>query len=121
MERIREYCPLEHVFVLMELTGHYHQISLQQYLLELDIPVYVMHVQRRQTSMIKTDKRDALSLANQLYTQLELGAQVTDKLQVVRRSRSAIGSRQPAQGLDASPLRTDERKHPTQKQTYRDL
>ena len=68
--RIREYCPLEHVFVLMELTGHYYR-SLQQYLLELDIPVYVMHVQRRQTSMIKTDKRDALSLANQLYTQLE--------------------------------------------------
>jgi transposase len=56
------------------------------YLLELDIPVYVMHVQRRQTSMIKTDKRDALSLANQLYTQLELGAQVADKLQVVRRA-----------------------------------
>jgi transposase len=85
VERIREYCPLEHVFVLMELTGHYHR-SLQQYLLELDLPVYIMHVQRRQASMIRTDKRDALSLANQLYTQLELGAQVTDKLQVVRRS-----------------------------------
>jgi transposase len=85
VERIRDYCPLEHVFVLMELTGHYHR-SLQQYLLELDIPVYVMHVQRRQTSMIKTDKRDALSLANQLYAQLELGAQVADKLQVVRRA-----------------------------------
>lgn len=85
VERIRDYCPPEHVFVLMELTGHYHR-SLQQYLLELDIPVYVMHVQRRQTSMIKTDKRDALSLANQLYTQLELGAQVMDKLQVVRRA-----------------------------------
>lgn len=70
VERIREYSPLEQVFVLMELTGHYHR-SLQQYLLELDIPVYVMHVQRRQASMIKTDKRDALSLANQLYPQLE--------------------------------------------------
>jgi len=85
VERIRDYCPLEHVFVMMELTGHYHR-SLQQYLLELDIPVYVMHVQRRQAGMIKTDKRDALSLANQLYTQLALGAQVTDKLQVVRRT-----------------------------------
>jgi transposase len=83
--RIRDYGPLEHIFVLMELTDHYHR-PLQQYLLELDIPVYVMHVQRRQASMIKTDKRDALTLANQLYTQLELGAQVTDKLQVVRRS-----------------------------------
>jgi transposase len=85
VERIRTYSPLEHVFVLLELTGHYHR-SLQQYLLELDIPVYVMHVQYRQAGMIKTDKRDALSLANQLYTQLELGAQVTDKLQVVRRT-----------------------------------
>lgn len=85
VERIRDYCPPEQVFVLMELTGHYHR-SLQQYLLELDIPVYVMHVQRRHTGMIKTDKRDALNLANQLYTQLELGAQVTDKLQVVRRA-----------------------------------
>lgn len=85
VERIRDYCPLEHVFVLMELTGHYHR-SLQQYLLELDVPVYVMHGQRRQASMIKTDKRDALSLANQLDTQLELGAQVTDTLQVVRRA-----------------------------------
>ena len=36
--------------------------------------------------MIKTDKRDALGLANQLYNQLELGVQVTDKLQVVHRA-----------------------------------
>ena len=35
--------------------------------------------------MLKTDKRDALSLANVLYTQLELGAQVQDKRQLVRR------------------------------------
>jgi len=103
VERIREYCPLEHVFVLMELTGHYHR-SLQQYVLELDIPVYVMHVQRRQTSMIKTDKRDALSLANQLYTQLELGAQVTDKLQVVRRSVPPSEAAAQRKRLDASPL-----------------
>src|SRR5258708_12644723 len=36
--------------------------------------------------MMKTDKRDALSLANRLYTQLELGAQVEDKMQLVRRT-----------------------------------
>src|SRR5260370_40621773 len=53
--RIRDYGPLEHIFVLMELTGHYHR-PLQQYLLELDIPVYVMNVQRRTSSMNKTEK-----------------------------------------------------------------
>src|SRR5436309_5480161 len=39
-----------------------------------------------QAGIIKTDKRDALGLANQLYNQLELGVQVTDTLQVVRRA-----------------------------------
>ncbi len=83
VERIRSYCPLEQCFILMEQTGHYHR-PLQQYLLELDLPVYVMHVQNRQAGMLKTDKRDALGLANHLYNQLELGVQVTNKLQVVR-------------------------------------
>src|SRR5207247_9503983 len=32
----------------------------------------------------KTDKRDALRLANMLYTQLALGAQVADKMQLIR-------------------------------------
>jgi transposase len=35
--------------------------------------------------MLKTDKRDALALANQLYSQLELGVQVPNKLQLIRR------------------------------------
>jgi transposase len=69
----------------MEQTGHYHR-PLLQYLVELDLPVFVIHIQRRQAGMIKTDKRDALGLANQLYTQLELGAQVADTLQVIRRA-----------------------------------
>jgi transposase len=85
IERIRAFGPLEHCFVLMEQTGHYHR-ALQQHLLEFDLPVYVMHVQCRESGMIKTDKRDALGLANQLYNQLELGVQVADKLQVVRRA-----------------------------------
>src|SRR6266699_2958867 len=85
VERIGAYCPLEQCFILMEQTGHYHK-ALQQYLLELDLPVYVMHMQRREPGMIKTDKRDALGLANQLYNQLELGVQVADKLQVVHRA-----------------------------------
>jgi transposase len=36
--------------------------------------------------MMKTDKRDALGLANHLYNQLELGMQVADKAQLVRRA-----------------------------------
>jgi transposase len=84
IERIRSYSPLEHVFVLMERTGPYHR-ALEQYLQELDIPVYVMHVQSRPAGMLKTDKRDALTLANQLYSQLELGVQVANKVQLIRR------------------------------------
>lgn len=85
VERIQAYCPLEQCFILMEQTGHYHR-ALLQYLLELDLPVFVIHIQRRQEGMIKTDKRDALGLANQLYTQLELGAQVANTLQAIRRA-----------------------------------
>ncbi len=71
--------------ILMEQTGHYHR-PLQHYLLEFDLSVYVIHVQSRELGMLKTDKRDALGLANQLYNQLALGVQVTNKLQVVRRA-----------------------------------
>src|SRR5262249_32603766 len=85
VERIRAYCPLEHCFIVMEQTGHYHR-PLLQYLLELDLPVYVMHVQSREAKMLKTDKRDALGLANHLYNQLALGVQVENKLQVIRRT-----------------------------------
>lgn len=85
IDRIQSFCPLEHCFVLMEKTGHYHK-ALEQYLLELDISVYVMHVQKRPSGMIKTDKRDALTLANHLYNQLEKGIQLADKSQLVRRA-----------------------------------
>jgi transposase len=85
VERMREYAPLEHVFILMERTGHYHK-ALLQYLQELDLPVFLMHVRTRPAGMLKTDKRDALGLANHLYGQLELGVQVADKLQLVRRA-----------------------------------
>jgi transposase len=85
VDRIREYVPLEQVQVLLEHTGHYHR-PLEQYLLELDITVYRIHVQKRAAGMLKTDKRDALGLANTLYTQLALGAQMADKMQLVRRT-----------------------------------
>ena len=98
VERIRCYCPLQQCFILMEQTGHYHR-PLQQYLLELDLPVYVMHVQSREFGMLKTDKRDALGLANHLYNQLELGVQVTNKLQVVRHAVSPSAAAAQLKGL----------------------
>jgi transposase len=84
IDRICLYCPLEQVSVLLEHTGHYHR-PLEQYLLEQDITVYRIHVQKRPVGTIKTDKRDALSLANQLYNQLALGVQIVDKSQLVHR------------------------------------
>src|SRR5437660_12230429 len=85
LDRVQSFVPLEQCFFLMEKTGHYHR-ALEQYLLELDISVYVMHVQERPKGMMKTDKRDALGLANHLYNQLEKGIQVADRKQLVRRA-----------------------------------
>lgn len=82
-ERIHELVPFSQAMILLEHTGHYHRL-LEQYLLELDMTVYRIHVQKRPTGLMKTDKRDALRLANTLYTQLALGAQVPDKMQLVR-------------------------------------
>lgn len=72
VDRLRSYVPLAHCFVLLEKTGHYHK-PLEEYLLDLAVSVYVMHVQRRPAGLLKTDKRDALGLANHLYNQLEKG------------------------------------------------
>src|SRR5258708_20610920 len=63
VERIRAYCPLEHGFIVMEQTGHYHP-PLLQYLPELAIPVYGMHVQSREPRILKTAKRESLLLQN---------------------------------------------------------
>src|SRR5207245_3305883 len=82
--RSQTYVPLTQVQALLEVTGHYHR-ALLQYLQELDIPVYIIHVQKRQEGLLKTDKRDALGLANLLYNQLEKGIQVGDPLQAVRK------------------------------------
>ena len=59
------------------VTGQYHR-ALRQYLQDLDIPVYMIHVEKRREGLLKTDKRDALGLANTLYNQLEKGVQVSD-------------------------------------------
>jgi hypothetical protein len=58
VDRIRAYVPLQQVYVLLERTGHYHH-ALEQYLLEMGISVFVIHVQRRPAGMLKSDKRDA--------------------------------------------------------------
>jgi transposase len=84
IDRIRSYVPLEQVYVLLEHTGHYHR-AVVQFLQELDISVYIMPVQKRLEGMIKTDKRDALGLANHLFNQLEKGVQFADKTHLVRR------------------------------------
>ena len=84
VDRIRAYVPLTQVYAVLEVTGHYHR-TLLQYLQEMEISVYVLHVQKRPKGLLKTDKRDALGLANHLYNQLEKGIQVGDPLQVVRR------------------------------------
>lgn len=84
IDRIRTYVPLTQVQAVLEVTGHYHR-ALLQYLQELSIPAYVMHVQKRPEGLLKSDKRDALGLANLLYNQLEKGIQVGDSLQAVRR------------------------------------
>ena len=84
IDRMCSYVPLEQVFVLLEHTGHYHR-ALVEYLQEHDISVYVMPVQKRPAGMLKTDKRDALSLANHLFNQLEKGIQLSDKTHLVRR------------------------------------
>jgi transposase len=79
--------PLTQVYALLEVTGHYHQavVPYVQYVHELDIPVYLMHVQQRQAGLLTSDKRDALGLANPLYTAWEKGVQTADRLQAVRR------------------------------------
>lgn len=98
VERMRTLAPLEHYTVLLEKTGHYHK-ALQRFLQELDVPVYVMQVQERLSGMMKTDKRDALGLANTLYNQLALGVQVANKAQLVRRAVPPRGAAAQLKGL----------------------
>src|SRR5215469_2732298 len=83
-ERIETFVPLAQAYVALEVTGHYHHALIQS-LQELDLPVFVLHPQTRQAGLLKTDKRDALGLANLLYAQLDRGVQLGDPLQAVRR------------------------------------
>lgn len=84
IERMQTFVPLTQIQVLLEVTGHYHR-ALMQYLQDLGIPVSIIHVQKRREGLLKSDTRDALGLANQLYNQMEKGMQVDDPLQAVRK------------------------------------
>lgn len=69
LEALQAYAPLGRCIVLKERTGHYGH-ALGEYLQKQGITVYTMHVYKRGLKN-KTDKRDALNLANTAYTQLE--------------------------------------------------
>jgi hypothetical protein len=58
-----------------------------------------MHVQKRQVGLLKSDKRDALGLANQLYNTLEKGVQSADPLQAVRRLAPPTAAAAQLQGM----------------------
>lgn len=51
VDRIQTYVPLAQAYVMVEKTGHYHK-ALVQYLQELDVSVYVIHVQERPKGML---------------------------------------------------------------------
>src|SRR3981081_936384 len=53
LDRIQTFVPLTQVQVLLEVTGHYHR-ALMQYLQNLDIPVYIIHVQKRREGLLKS-------------------------------------------------------------------
>lgn len=46
IERIQSLAPLTQISLIFEHTGHYHR-ALEQYLLELDLTVYRIPVQKR--------------------------------------------------------------------------
>lgn len=84
LRAIREHATLNKCIALIERTGHYGN-NLIEFLLENGVTVYSVAVSERKTGMRKTDKSDALHLANIAYTQIGLGVQVADKTQQARR------------------------------------
>src|SRR5579884_327157 len=77
LARMRSYAPLAECAVLVEHTGHY-AFPLLQYLFEMGISCYMLHVHEKGHRKQKSDKRDALVLARQLYNEVELGVQPDD-------------------------------------------
>jgi transposase len=84
LARVQEYVPLARCAVLMESTGHYHRALCEQ-LIARGLSVYIVAVRsKRLTALAKTDRIDALRLANSLYAQLALGFQPSEKSQLIR-------------------------------------
>lgn len=82
LEAMTTHASLDQCMVLLEKTGHYG-FALEQFLQQNNIAIHKIHVQRRMTKR-KTDKRDALFLANILYNQLVLGVQTNDSSEIRR-------------------------------------
>ncbi len=101
----------------MRGTGQYHR-ALLQYGQELDIPAFVLHVQKRQEGLLKTDKRDALGLANMLYNQLEKGIQLGDPFQAVRRLVPPTEAAAQRSGMVRHHYELARREDAAQKQAY---
>lgn len=85
LKRIKGYGPLSQCCVLLEQTGHYHR-ALEEALLEAGLAVYVVSIhQKKINGLDKTDKKDALRLANMLYSQVALGFQPPESTQRIER------------------------------------
>src|SRR5262249_49414722 len=103
VERLQTYTKLEQVCVLLEKTGHYH-LTLVQYLLDPDLAVYLIHVQRRPSGLLKTDKRDALALANQSLHTTRAGCAGQHQVAAGEAGRPTNGSRGAPTWLDPASL-----------------
>ncbi|GCE14164.1 IS110 family transposase [Tengunoibacter tsumagoiensis] len=76
VSRMADQAPLAMCLVIVENTGHYGR-ALIQYLRAHHIEIYSIHAAKR-LSKNKTDRSDALNLANILYNQEELKVQASD-------------------------------------------
>lgn len=69
--------------VVMEQTGHYH-LPLLEALQAEGFACYVVAIHRKKTPGVsKTDRYDALRLANMLYAQIGRGVQADDSTQII--------------------------------------
>lgn len=99
LARVKEHAQPSQCAVLVESTGHYHR-ALVERLFDEGFHVYEVAIrQKRVNGLNKTDKYDALRLANQLYAQLSLGLQVAEKSQQVRRFEPPTEAAVQLQGL----------------------
>ncbi len=96
--QIREHGTPEECTVLVESTGHYSK-ALCQYLQEIGCQIYIMHVMARPQSHDKSDRRDALALANTLYLHVEKDVRIDDKSRRIARRLPPTETALQLQGL----------------------